>query len=77
VGAPGDVVTVSDRPDIGAGGDGSRVYRPVAAPLGVAVVALPPSELRYSTATAVRVLRNGARLAPSPPELLAAPGPVR
>ena len=76
VAAPGDVVTVSDRPDVGAGGGVARSYRPAAAPDGVAVVALPPSELPYSTATAFRVLRHGAPLPPTPPEVLADPAPA-
>lgn len=76
VGAPGDVVTVSDRPDVRADGGVARRYRQVAAPDGVAVAALPPSELPTSTATTFRVLRNGAPLPPTPPELLADTAPA-
>ncbi|MGZ4538526.1 MAG: hypothetical protein ACXVXS_05375 [Blastococcus sp.] len=76
VAAPGDVVTVSDRPDVAAGGAVSRAYRRAAAPDGVAVVPLPPSELPYSTATSFQVFRNGAPLLATPPELLADPGPA-
>ena len=71
VAAPGDVVTVSDRPDVAADGRVTRTYRTVADPGGLAVAALVPSELPDSTATTVRVLRNGTPLAGTATEYLA------
>ncbi|NEK58862.1 hypothetical protein GCU56_13390 [Geodermatophilus sabuli] len=68
LGAPGDVVEVSDHPVVSADGRVSRSYRPVAAPDGVAVVALPPAELPSVSAVAYQVVRDGALLIRTEPD---------
>lgn len=73
VAAPGDVVTVSDRPDVAADGRVTRTYRTVAAPGGLAVTGTIPSPLPGSTATVVRVLRHGVALTGTATEYLADP----
>ncbi|MGY1637207.1 hypothetical protein ACI78V_11200 [Geodermatophilus sp. SYSU D00742] len=77
--APGDVVAVSAHPEIAADGSVGRTYRTVPAPEGVAVVALPPTGLPSASAVAYRVLREGALVASTRPDLAehaAAPAPA-
>lgn len=73
--APGDVVEVSERPQIDAAGVASRSYRPVDTDDGVAVLRLPPSEAPYGGAVSYRVLREGALVVRSWPEPLTGPDP--
>jgi hypothetical protein len=71
VAAPGDVVEVSGHPDIAADGGVTRTHRTVPTTDGVAVVALPPSDL--PSAASYRVLRDGALLADTEPDLVGDP----
>jgi hypothetical protein len=60
VGAPGDDVEISRRPEVAADGTISRTWEPVEAPAGVAVVALAPAPVAYDEALRYRVTRGGA-----------------
>ncbi len=59
VAARGDVVEVSERPEIAADGSTAREWRTVDTEDGVAVTRVPPSELGYDAATSFRLLRDG------------------
>ncbi|NEK58861.1 hypothetical protein GCU56_13385 [Geodermatophilus sabuli] len=72
VAAPGDVVEVSDHPDISADGDAARSYRRVPVEAGVAVVALPPNDLLL-TAVAYRVVRDWTQVVRTKPDPFPAP----
>jgi hypothetical protein len=60
VGAPGDAVEISRRPDVASDGTISRTWEPVEAPDGVAVAALSPAAVAYDEALRYRVTRGGA-----------------
>lgn len=59
VAAPGDVVEVSERPEIAEDGRVFRAFREVRTVDGVAVARLRPSDVPVSAAAAFRVIRNG------------------
>ncbi len=59
VAAPGDVVEVSRRPEIGADGRTTREWREVDTEDGVAITQVSPFPRPYDLSTSYRVLRNG------------------
>jgi hypothetical protein len=59
VAAPGDVVEVSERPEIAADGNTTRTWQEVETVDGIAITRMPPSLQPYDAATSYRVLRNG------------------
>jgi hypothetical protein len=59
VGAPGDAVEISPRPDVAADGTISRSWEPVDAPDGVAAVALSPAAVALDEALRYRLTRDG------------------
>jgi hypothetical protein len=67
VAAPGDVVEVSERPEIGADGSVHRAFREVETVDGVAVARLRPSDVPVSASAAFRVTRNGRLVAHGAP----------
>jgi hypothetical protein len=71
VGAPGDQVRLSDRPEVGADGSITRSFRNVRTARGVVALSLP-----HATVTAVRlqVARDRRRLDVPPPTVVAEPG---
>jgi hypothetical protein len=74
VGAPGDRVRLSDRPEVGAGGSISRSFRNLPTVHGVVALSLAP--IPHATVTAVRlqVERDHRRLDVPPPTVSAEPG---
>jgi hypothetical protein len=74
VGAPGDQVRLSDRPEVSVGGSITRSFRNVATSRGVVALSLAP--IPHATVTAVRlqVARDGGRLDVPPPTVVAQPG---
>jgi hypothetical protein len=74
VGAPGDQVQLSDRPEVGADGSITRSFRNVQTARGVVALSLPP--IPHATVTAVRlqVARDHRRLDVPPPTVVAEPG---
>lgn len=80
VAAPGDVVEVSERPEIGADGRVHRSFRELETADGVAVGRLGTSDVPVSAAAAFRVIRNGRMVAHGAPTTIgdrpAAPLPV-
>ncbi|MGY1687360.1 hypothetical protein ACI8AK_17395 [Geodermatophilus sp. SYSU D00867] len=68
VAAPGDVVSVSERPEVAADGTVSRTWTEVAAPDGVAVLDRGPSSLPSDAAFRYRVERDGSVLATGMPD---------
>jgi len=77
VGAPGDQVQVSPRPEIAADGSVTRTSSSAATDDGVAVVELPQSTRTDSPAVRFTVVRDGRALPAGPVDLLpeADPGP--
>jgi hypothetical protein len=59
VAAPGDVVEVSERPQIDADGSTTRTWREVDTVDGIAITRVPPSLWPYDASTSYRVLRDG------------------
>jgi hypothetical protein len=59
VAAPGDVVEVSRRPEIGADGSTTREWRPVETDDGIAITSVSAFPRPYDGSTSYRVLRNG------------------
>ncbi|SNR29961.1 hypothetical protein [Blastococcus mobilis] len=59
VAAPGDVVEVSERPEITADGSTTRAWQEVETVDGIAITRMPPSVQPYDASTSYRVLRNG------------------
>ena len=59
VASPGDVVEVSERPEIRADGTTTRAWQEVETVDGVAVTRVSPSGWSYDASTSYRVLRNG------------------
>ncbi len=74
--APGDVVEVSERPQIAADATVTRTYTPVEAPEGVAVLALAPTGVDLGRALSYRVLRDGVVLTTTGPDGRADPEDV-
>ncbi len=68
VAAPGDVVSVSDRPEVAADGSTSRTWTEVEAPDGIALLARAPSLLGSDPAFRYRVVRNGVELVATGPD---------
>ena len=73
VGAPGDRIAVSPRPEIAADGLVIRRFRDVEASRGVAVVGLPPVPGVTGSAAGLQVTRDHRRLDVRPPAVLARP----
>jgi hypothetical protein len=67
VAAPGDVVEVSERPEIAEDGRVHRAFREVETVDGVAVARMRPSDVPVSAAAAYRVIRNGRMVAHAAP----------
>ena len=67
VGAPGDQIEVSPRPEIAADGTVRRAWQAADAPDGVAAVSLTPTATLYDEAIRYRVTRGGARVATALP----------
>jgi hypothetical protein len=67
VAAPGDVVEVSERPEVVEDGRVYRSFREVETVDGVAVARLRPSDVPVSAAAAFRVIRNGRLVAHAAP----------
>ncbi len=65
--APGDVVEVSERPEIASDGSTSRTYRKTRTEDGVAVTRLRPSELSSSGGVSFRVHRGDRTVARTSP----------
>jgi hypothetical protein len=65
--APGDVVEVSERPQIAADASVSRTFTRVEAPDGVAVLTLTPGSSVYGRAVRYRVLRAGQEVVTTGP----------
>jgi hypothetical protein len=59
VAAPGDVVEVSERPDITADGSTTREWQQVETVDGIAITRVSPFLASYDASTSYRVLRNG------------------
>ena len=74
VGAAGDRIRVSERPEVDAGGSVRRRFRDVRTPGGVAVVGLAP--VPHATVSAVRLqaARQGRLLDVPPPTVVGVPG---
>ncbi|MBB3675390.1 hypothetical protein FHX36_001125 [Modestobacter versicolor] len=77
VGAPGDTVAVSERPEVTADGSLARETTDVPAPDGVAVAALTPLPGAPQSAVRVEVERDGRRVDVAPPVLLTPDGADR
>ena len=75
VAAPGDVVSVSERPEVAADGTVSRTWTDVPAPDGVAVVERGPS-LPSDAAFRYRVERDGGLLTATRPDSRPTEGPA-
>ncbi|GAB4081413.1 hypothetical protein [Modestobacter muralis] len=75
VGAPGDQVQVSPRPEITADGSVTRTSAPAATVDGVAVVELPQSTPTDSPAVRFSVVRDGRELPAGPLDVLTEPDP--
>ncbi|MFQ1001271.1 hypothetical protein [Modestobacter sp. SSW1-42] len=75
VGAPGDVVEVSPRPEVAADGTVGRTSSPVPTDDGVAVVELPQSTRTDSPAVRFTVVRDGQPLPAGPLDLVSEPDP--
>lgn len=78
VAAPGDVVEVSERPEIAADGSTSREWREVETVDGIAITRVPPFPRSHDLSTSYRVLRDGRTEARDMPWWFATdqPGPV-
>ena len=80
VAAPGDVVEVSERPEIAEDSSIYRPFRTVKTTDGVAVARLRPSDVPVTTAAVYRVVRDGRTVARSAPTTIGnrfgAPTPV-
>jgi hypothetical protein len=63
VASPGDVVEVSERPEISADGSTTRAWQEVETVDGVAITRVSPSHRAYDASTSYRVLRNGRTVA--------------
>jgi hypothetical protein len=59
VAVPGDVVEVSERPEITADGSTTRAWQEVETVDGIAITRVSPSLQPYDASTSYRVLRNG------------------
>jgi hypothetical protein len=77
VGAPGDRITLSARPVVGADGSITRDFRAASTSRGVAVVELAPVPESEGSAVRLRVVRDGRRLDVPPPTVVADPGEPR
>jgi DNA-directed RNA polymerase specialized sigma24 family protein len=76
VAAPGDVVELSERPEISAAGRTGRIFHEVDAPDGVAVTTLPPGEVPLGAAAFYRVLRGGVVVVRAHPDVAVDPAPA-
>ncbi|OMQ13852.1 hypothetical protein A7K94_0220705, partial [Modestobacter sp. VKM Ac-2676] len=66
--APGDEVELSLRPEIAADGTATRTWRPLDAPGGLAVAAVPPTEVSSLGSVRYRVFRGGAEVTTTGPD---------
>src|SRR4051794_21372496 len=74
VGAPGDRIRVSDRPEVDAGGTLHRRFRDVATSRGVAVVGLAPVPGATASAVGLQAARQGRLVDVPPPTVVGVPG---
>jgi hypothetical protein len=74
VGAPGDRIGVSERPEVDVGGSITRTFRTVTTSRGAAVVGLAPVPAATVSAVRLQVTRHHRRLAAPSPTVLAVPG---